>query len=57
MANTSRTAFDITPALVAGLERAQRLGFTKPHDIATAIRVELSNAGLKIVKAPTPKAS
>jgi hypothetical protein len=39
-------------ALLAGLARAERLGFTKPHDIITAISVELENAGLKIVRKP-----
>jgi hypothetical protein len=39
-------------AVLAGLARAERLGFTKPDDIATAISVELDNAGLKIVRKP-----
>jgi hypothetical protein len=38
--------------VLAGLARAERLGFTKPDDIATAISVELDNAGLKIVRKP-----
>ena len=43
---------DYREAVVAGLKRAQEVGYTKPYDVALAIGVELRAAGLKVVRDP-----
>ena len=43
---------EITNIIAAGVERSVRCGYTKPHDIATAIKVELAAAGFRIVRKP-----
>jgi hypothetical protein len=40
-------------AMVAGITRAERIGLSKPYDVATCIKTELDKAGLKIVCKPT----
>ena len=42
-------------AIVAGLAHAEQVGYTKPHDVALAIRAALKDAGLKIIRNPRHK--
>jgi hypothetical protein len=42
----------IQEAIIKGIDRADEFGLTKFYDVAIAVRVELRNAGLKIVNAP-----
>ena len=43
---------EITQAIVAGIERARRLGFDKPHDTGIFLRTQLDRAGFQIVRKP-----
>lgn len=42
----------IQNAIITGIERAKEFGLNKVYDTAVCVRVELRNAGLKIVNAP-----
>jgi hypothetical protein len=46
------TPSQITDIIAQAIVRGQSLGYSKPHDLATAVKVDLTQAGLKIVKAP-----
>lgn len=46
------TPTQVTDVIAAAIQRAEQTGYTRPHDIATAIKVDLAQAGLKIVHKP-----
>jgi hypothetical protein len=46
---------EITNVIAEALLRAERTGYTKPHDFAIAVRVDLKQAGFRIVRAPQPR--
>lgn len=48
------TPTQVTDVIAAAIQRAEQTGYTRPHDIATAIKVDLAEAGLKIVHKPRP---
>ena len=47
-----RKQVDHAESIVLGMERGKSRGFTKPHDIAVSVIVQLEENGYKIVRIP-----